>query len=123
MLAVIPLIPFGYAAAVAGVAAVVGWWTGRTKKAEEIHKQDEKVEHLEHMVQEVIDLQKGEETLVEEDPIANVIAQMSQNALNMIEKEETIDEILSEDLMAHPEESDEEKEDYPGDDRFELLDL
>ena len=132
ILAALPLIPVVYAAVAAGAAGVAGWIRGRSKKASEMKKQDEKVEHLESMVQEVIDRQKAAEETTEENVESGETETLSADVFEQVyqsisqtfdeERKKSAEDALSEDPMAPSNESPEE-DDYPGDDRFELLDL
>ena len=95
-------------------------------------KQDEKVEHLESMVQEVIDRQKAAEETTEENVESGETETLSADVFEQVyqsisqtfdeERKKSAEDALSEDPMAPSNESPEE-DDYPGDDRFELLDL
>ena len=142
MLAVLPLIPLGYAAAAAGAAALIGWVSGRVKKGEEIKKQDEKVEHLENMVQQVINNQEQDNappeadieypTIEEAAPLVEPSPLVSKETLDTyvaalakeMNNKKTINEILSQDPMEATVKSDKTLKEDSGDiRRFELMDL
>ena len=134
MLAVLPLVPIAYVAGAAAVAGIAGWLKGRTaKRKAEAEEELRRLDHLTKTMEEIKIRQRQQHEQHQADLAAEDVGATEQT-----EEEQAFQElgmypeapphdILMDAIGNAPKEKDspekEEEDDYPGDDRFELMDL